>query len=398
MIGESARRCGVTGYHSQKMPSPSTNSTRWDQNQPNPENSLQGSQKPVLRLTSILLLTSTLAPQNLNLPPQEMSPTLAWPWRQTVQSDIPQLFKLSEQIHPDLPESEQVFHNRLTLFPRGCLTLTLTLTNPTTTDINNNNTNQESQEHIKGYIISHPIPKNQPPPQLDTLLETNIPPDTDASYHYYIHDIAISPDLRGKGLAREGIEMLLFGIVREKGYQKTALVSVYGTALFWEGFGFEVVDDENITGKLACYGEGAVFIVREERVRYLPELGSSDTGPGSEFLGFREHNRLSGIHGWLAGVDCCEQRCRVKDKECIPKGGEPRLCCVYCIDRVVSIISIIVFKPETVDQSAHPLFGVEERQLCTTYLPGTRAHNVLHSNHKTLWKHRLDSIEFNNYQ
>jgi hypothetical protein len=165
-----------------------------------------------------------------------MSPTLAW--RPTVQSDIPELYQLSEQIHPDLPESEQVFHNRLAHFPRGCLTLTLTLTNVTTnptTDINNNKTPQEPQEQIKGYILSHPIPQNQPPPQLDTLLETNIPPDTDASYHYYIHDIAITPDVRGKGLAREGIEMLLFGIVREKRYGNTALVSVYGTASFWEG-------------------------------------------------------------------------------------------------------------------------------------------------------------------
>ena len=203
-----------------------------------------------------------------------MSPALAW--RQTVQSDIPQLYKLSEKIHPDLPESEQVFHNRLALFPRGCLTLTLTLTNLTTTDINNNNnkTPQEPQEQIKGYIISHPIPQNQPPPQLDTLLEANIinPPDADdmadtRRYHYYIHDIAISPDVRGKGLSREGIEMLLFGIVREKGYENTALVSVYGTASFWERFGFEVIvdDGENMMEKLAlaCYGEGAVFMVRK---------------------------------------------------------------------------------------------------------------------------------------
>ena len=71
----------------------------------------------------------------------------------------------------------------------------------------------------------------------------------------------------------EGIEILLFGIVREKGYENTALVSVYGTASFWERFGFEVVvdddddddDDESMMGKLAlaCYGEGAVFMVRK---------------------------------------------------------------------------------------------------------------------------------------
>jgi len=61
--------------------------------------------------------------------------------------------------------------------------------------------------------------------------------------------------------------MLLFGIVREKGYENTALVSVYGTASFWERFGFEVIvdDGENMMEKLAlaCYGEGAVFMVRK---------------------------------------------------------------------------------------------------------------------------------------
>lgn len=73
-------------------------------------------------------------------------------WHQLSTSNVESLIRLADKFHPDLPESEQVFAERLKLFPEGCLALV----------------DSESDE-LYGYAISHPIRRRQPP-ALDSLL------------------------------------------------------------------------------------------------------------------------------------------------------------------------------------------------------------------------------------
>ncbi|KAK3319411.1 acyl-CoA N-acyltransferase [Apodospora peruviana] len=161
-------------------------------------------------------------------------------WRQTTTADIPGLMLVADAVHPALPESDHVFTERVNLFPDGSLVL-----------VNND-------KEVCGYAISHPI-RHRQPPALDSLLE-KIAADAD---QYYIHDLAILPEFRGSGYARQGIENLL-AVALRNGYSTTCLVSVYGTAEFWGRFGFNAEEvDEVLEEKLREYGDDAVYLERE---------------------------------------------------------------------------------------------------------------------------------------
>lgn len=158
-------------------------------------------------------------------------------WREMSVSDIEGLVRVADEIHPDLPEGDHVFTERMKLFPEGCLVLV-------------------EGDEVCGYAISHPI-RHRQPPALDSLLG-EIAPDAN---QYYIHDVAITSRLRGRGLAAECIRKLL---AIAKRYPTTSLVSVYGTAPFWGRFGFvpEPVDAV-LAEKLRNYGDDATYLSRQ---------------------------------------------------------------------------------------------------------------------------------------
>ncbi|KAK4097023.1 acyl-CoA N-acyltransferase [Parathielavia hyrcaniae] len=152
------------------------------------------------------------------------------------------LLEIADQVHPDLPESIDVFAERVKLFPEGCLGLV-----------------RPDDSKLCGYAISHPIRARQPP-ALDSPLGEIAP----AADQYYIHDIAILPGFRGEGLAAEAIRMLL-NVARRHNYQTTCLVSVYGTVPFWARFGFVPEKaDAALAEKLTEYGEDAVYMSRRD--------------------------------------------------------------------------------------------------------------------------------------
>ncbi|KAL2802507.1 acyl-CoA N-acyltransferase [Aspergillus granulosus] len=157
-------------------------------------------------------------------------------WRPLTSSDIASLMSIANKIHATLPERPEVFAERITLYPAGCLAL-------------------EQNNQLVGYAISHPIRRGQPP-ELDTLL-SEIPADADA---YYIHDVAVLPELRGKGHAGDCVRLLLDMAVR---FPVVCLVSVYGTGAFWGRFGFSIVEvGEGLKEKLEGYGEDAIYLER----------------------------------------------------------------------------------------------------------------------------------------
>ena len=159
-------------------------------------------------------------------------------WRELAINQIGSLIRVAEKIHPGLPESDEVFAERIKHFPEGCLALI----------------EGDKGDQLYGYAISHPIRFRQPP-ALDSLLGEIVP---DAN-QYYIHDLAILPEVRGRGLAQECIEKLLnLG----KRYKTTCLVSVYGTTPFWGRFGFVPVEMEK--NKLLDNGADAAYLERRD--------------------------------------------------------------------------------------------------------------------------------------
>lgn len=159
-------------------------------------------------------------------------------WRPLCAEDLPGLDALADLVHPTFFERPEVMAERLRLFPEGCLALP----GPAGTD------------RLSGYILSHPARLGSPPP-LDTLLG-GIDSEADA---LYLHDIALGPECRGKGLAAEAIARILDLGQR---YRAVMLISVYGTAPFWSRFGFVDRTLSADPSKLAPYGPGARYMVR----------------------------------------------------------------------------------------------------------------------------------------
>ncbi|KAH8175168.1 acetyltransferase (GNAT) family protein [Sarocladium implicatum] len=160
-------------------------------------------------------------------------------WRSMLHTDLPAVEILAEEAHPGLPEAMAVYEERLALFPAGCFVL-------------------DEDGKAQGYLISHPIRRDEPP-ALDTLLG-QLAEDADT---YYIHDMVVSNRVRGRGYAATGISQALSTATRDE-YQRSCLISVYGTASFWGRHGFQKQEATNaMTEKLRGYGSDAVYMVRQ---------------------------------------------------------------------------------------------------------------------------------------
>lgn len=157
-----------------------------------------------------------------------------WPMRV---ADLQAVAEISRIVHPNYPEDDPVFEERLTLYPRGCRVLVA----------------GDGTHH--GYILSHPW--DGPPPKLNTLLGA-IPA---ANRRYYIHDLTILPAWRGTGVASVVVRELLTQ-ARQDGFAAAALVAVNGSEGFWRRHGFVIANDPPVTAVLRSYGEGVHYMTR----------------------------------------------------------------------------------------------------------------------------------------
>lgn len=159
-------------------------------------------------------------------------------WRPAHASDLPAISAIAARIHPDLPESLEVLAEKMRLYPDGCRVLVV-------------------GDEIAGYGLSHPWKQHRIPP-LDGLLE-RLPEDADC---LYVHDVAVLAESRG-GVLRAYIADIE-QLARASGLATLALVSVYATQPLWQRLGFRpVTADADLRAKLASYGEGATYMLRD---------------------------------------------------------------------------------------------------------------------------------------
>ncbi len=159
-------------------------------------------------------------------------------WRPMVAADLPAVMAAAAEVHPDYPEGEAVFAERLALHPAGCLVLA-------------------GGEGLGGYVLSHPWRLGQVP-ALDSLLGA-LPDDADA---YYIHDLALLPTARGGGAASDCVSRLATH-ASASGFARMALVAVGNSAGFWRRQGFREAHDEALARKLASYDSAARYMIRD---------------------------------------------------------------------------------------------------------------------------------------
>jgi len=152
-------------------------------------------------------------------------------------TDLPAVSALAAFIHPGFPEDAAVFAERLQLYPQGCRVL-------------------EGGGALQAYVISHPW-FDRAPPALNALLgELPVRPTT-----YYLHDLALLPEVRRSGAAGQAVAALVEQ-ARSAQLPSLSLVAVNGSAEFWRRQGFEAVPDGLPAEKLRSYGDDAQFMMR----------------------------------------------------------------------------------------------------------------------------------------
>jgi SAM-dependent methyltransferase/ribosomal protein S18 acetylase RimI-like enzyme len=152
-------------------------------------------------------------------------------------ADLPLVSVLAARIHPDYPEDDAVFAERLQLYPPGCRVL-------------------EGEHGLAAYIVSHPWRHLEPPPLNALLGKLPSQPST-----FYIHDLALAPEARGTGAASLVVDELA-DHARKTGLPAISLIAVNGSVGFWQRQGFETVRDPQLDSKLRSYGDDACFMAR----------------------------------------------------------------------------------------------------------------------------------------
>lgn len=129
--------------------------------------------------------------------------------------DIAELHRVEAETYiPALHESDESFLRLMQLFPDGAFGCF-------------------DAAGLCGYAFAAPS-RTGATLQLRTVID-QIPEAADT---FYIHDVAVAERCRGRGVARQLVERLL-QLARARGFTRSELVSVQGSAPFWMKFGFE---------------------------------------------------------------------------------------------------------------------------------------------------------------
>jgi GNAT superfamily N-acetyltransferase len=152
--------------------------------------------------------------------------------------DLSAVSQLATRIHPAFPEDDAVFAERLRLYPDGCRVF-------------------GRGPDVEAYVVGHPWRQFEPPALNSLLGELPAAPST-----FYIHDLALAPDIRGIGAAPESVAQLA-DCARSERLPTMSLVAVNGSAVFWRRQGFETVRVPELAEKLRTYDNDAQFMVRD---------------------------------------------------------------------------------------------------------------------------------------
>jgi ribosomal protein S18 acetylase RimI-like enzyme len=148
-----------------------------------------------------------------------------------IPADLPAVSAIAARVHPDYPEDDAVFAERLRLWPDGCFVA-------------------EEEGAILGYALTHPW-RDGPPP-LNSLLGAL--PERPRSY--YVHDVALLPTARRRGLG-DALMPLLAARAGALGLP-LVLVAIYDAEAYWRRHGFVAA------GPAHAIGPGAVLMRRAQ--------------------------------------------------------------------------------------------------------------------------------------
>jgi ribosomal protein S18 acetylase RimI-like enzyme len=135
-------------------------------------------------------------------------------FRHFTPDDLPAIHRLEAELYaPALRVSDEAFLRLLALFPDGAFGMF-------------------DGPELCAFAFAVPLTAGAVL-DLAAPLES-LPPDADT---FYIHNLGVAPRCRGRGLAGR-LVAVLFDLARAHGFLACELVSVQGSAPFWERFGF----------------------------------------------------------------------------------------------------------------------------------------------------------------
>lgn len=156
-------------------------------------------------------------------------------------ADLPAVLGLQAQCYDDrFHESQSVLAAKLALSPQTCWVV-------------------ESESGLQGYLFAHPW-QSLTPPSWNAVLDV-LPAAPDC---FYLHDLAVNPNSRGKGIG----EALIQAARKQAAYwnlANAALTAVQGSSPFWARHGFKVVLHESgqHDEHLMTYGADAAFMTAD---------------------------------------------------------------------------------------------------------------------------------------
>lgn len=116
----------------------------------------------------------------------------------------------------------------------------------------------DDEQQVLGYVLAHPWESEQPPCINQDISDSEEVVTPEQASTLYIHDLAISPQARGAGVAQALIENLLEQ-AQSFNIDTISLVAVQGMAGFWSKYGFKSMKSDSTDS----YGDDAQFMVNQ---------------------------------------------------------------------------------------------------------------------------------------
>lgn len=107
---------------------------------------------------------------------------------------------------------------------------------------------------ILGYLLNHPWHTDEPP-GLHESLDAGLPVKS-----WHLHDLAISPAARGKGVAHLLVQHVMEQVQRIA-VSSVSLIAIQGSTSFWSRYGFEA--QTAAAASSDSYGDDAVWMKRQ---------------------------------------------------------------------------------------------------------------------------------------
>lgn len=162
--------------------------------------------------------------------PQDPSSIGVPHWRAMAPGDLDYVLDLAGRLYPNHPESRSSFETKLRAAPDACFVA-------------------ELDGRPVGYCVALRATCGRPP-KLDEVSYV-----AQAPLGLHLHDIALEPSVRGRGLVADALVRL----ARLAGVSTLSLVAVEGAQALWRRHGFaEAAIDEAVR---ATYGQHAVYMV-----------------------------------------------------------------------------------------------------------------------------------------